>query len=114
MYNPPSAPHHGRSWEGLVRSCKRVLYSILGPRKITEEVFQATYCPMAQSLNTRPPTPVSIDQKELEAHTPNHSLVGQHSVIFPSVATNDHFHHRNRYFRAQLYAIANSTRWLRE
>ena len=31
--NPPGAPHHGGSWERLVRSVKRVLYDILGSRE---------------------------------------------------------------------------------
>ena len=34
-FNPPGAPHHGGSWERLVRSVKRVLYDILGSRRNT-------------------------------------------------------------------------------
>ena len=34
-FNPPSAPHHGGSWERLVRSVKRVLYDTLGNRRVT-------------------------------------------------------------------------------
>ena len=36
-FNPPGAPHHGGSWECLVRSVKRVLYDILSSRRVTEE-----------------------------------------------------------------------------
>ena len=32
-FNPPSAPHQGGIWERLVRSFKRILYTILGTRR---------------------------------------------------------------------------------
>ena len=113
-YNPPTSPHHGGSWERLVRSCKRVFYSILTPRKLTDEVFQTTFCLVEQSLNARPLTAVSSDPNEIEALTPNHFLIGQRSVSFPSIATDEHFDHRKRYLCAQGYANAIWTRWLRE
>ena len=113
-YNPPSSPHHGGSWERLVRSCKRVFYSILTPRKLTDEVLQTTFCLVEQSLNARPLTAVSSDPNEIEALTPNHFLIGQRSVSFPSIATDEHFDHRKCYLRAQGYANAIWTRWLRE
>ena len=43
-FNPPGAPHHGGSWERLVRSVKRVLYDIIGSRRVTEEVLGTTLC----------------------------------------------------------------------
>ena len=43
-FNPPSAPHHGVSWERLVRSVKRVLYDILGNRRVTGEILRTTLC----------------------------------------------------------------------
>ena len=71
-FNPPDAPHHGGSWERLVRSVKRVLYDILSSRRVTEEILGTTLCLVEQALNSRPITPVCTDSRELEALTPNH------------------------------------------
>ena len=49
---------------------KRVLYDILGSRRVTEEVLGTTLCLVEQALNSRPITPVSTDSRELEALTP--------------------------------------------
>ena len=84
-FNPPGAPHHCGSWERLVRSVKRVLYDILGSRRVTEEVLGTTLCLVEQALNSRPITPVSTDSRELKALTPNHFLLGQHATSFPSL-----------------------------
>ena len=113
-FNPPGAPHHGGSWERLVRSVKRVLYDILGSRRVTEEVLGTTLCLVEQALNSRPITSVSTDSRELEALTPNHFLLGQHATSFPSLLPGEHFDHKKRYVRAQSYANAIWSRWLRE
>ena len=113
-FNPPGAPHHGGSWERLVRSVKRVLYDILGSRRVTEEVLGTTLCLVEQALNSRPITPVSTDSRELEALTPNHFLLGQHATSFPSLLPGEHFDHKKRYVRAQSYANAIWSRWLGE
>ena len=47
-FNPHSAPHHGGSWEWLVRSTKRVLCDILGYRIVTEEILRTTVCVVEQ------------------------------------------------------------------
>ena len=49
--NPLGSPHHGGSWERLVRSMKRVLYDILGSRPVLEEVFGTTLCLVEQTTN---------------------------------------------------------------
>ena len=66
-FNPPGPPHHGGSWERLVRNVKRVLYDIQGSRRVTEDVLGTTLCSVEQALISRPITPVSTDSRELEA-----------------------------------------------
>ena len=88
-FNPPSAPHHGGAWERLVRSVKRVLYDILGSRRLTEEVLGTTLCLVEQLLNARPITPVSSDPHDLEALTPNHFILGHSAASFPSLSFED-------------------------
>ena len=55
-FNPPSAPHQGGIWERLVRSFKRVLYTILGTRRHTDEILSTTFCLVEHALNSRPLT----------------------------------------------------------
>ena len=57
-FNPPNAPHQGGVWERLVRSFERVLYNILGTRRLTDEVLHTTFlsrgaCSQFASFNTR-------------------------------------------------------------
>ena len=111
-FNPPSAPHQGGIWERLVRSFKRVLYTILGTRRLTDEVLHTTFCLVENALNSRPLTPVSADPCDLNALTPNHFLLGEYSTGIPSTVGNNEFDHRKRYARAQSYANAIWSRWI--
>ena len=113
-FNPPSAPHQGGIWERLVRSFKRVLYTILGTRRLTDEVLNTTFCLVEYALNSRPLTPVSADPSDLGAITPNQFLLGNQANRIPSIVGVDEFDHRKRYARAQSYANAIWARWLKE
>ena len=98
----------------MVRSCKRVFYAILGSRKLTDEILNTTMCLVEGSLSASPLTPVSDDPDILEALTPNHFLLGQHSLTFPSLRSSENYSHSKRYARAQSYANAIWQRWLSE
>ena len=113
-FNPPSAPHQGGIWETLVRSFKRVLYTILGTGRLTDEVLSSTFCLVEHALNSRPLTPVSADPSDLGALTPNHFLLGNQARSHPSIIGVDEFDHRKRYARAQSYANAIWSRWIKE
>ena len=113
-FNPPSAPHQGGIWERLVRSFKRLLYTILGTRRLTDEVLNITFCLVEHALNARPLTPVSADPSDLSATTPNHFLLGNQATGIPPIVGVDEFDHRKWYVRSQSYANAIWARWIKE
>ena len=113
-FKPPSAPHQGGIWESLVRSFKRILYTILGTRRLPDEVLNTTFCLVEHALNSRPLTPVSADPSDLGALTPNHFLLGNQARSLPSIIGVDEIDHRKRYARAQSYANAIWSRWIKE
>ena len=77
-------------------------------------MLNTTFCLVEYALNSRPLTPVSADPSDLGAITPNHSLLGNQATRIPSIVGVDEFDHRKRYARAQSYANAIWTRWLKE
>ena len=91
-----------------------MLYTILGAHRLTDEVLYTTFCLVENALNSRPLAPVSADPCDLNALTPNHFLLGEHSTGIPSVVGNKEFEHRKRYARAQSYANAIWSRWINE
>ena len=105
-FNPPSASHQGGTWEKMLCSFKRMFYTVLGTH--------TTFCLVDNALNSRPLTPVSAYQCDLNAITPNHFLLGEYSTGIPSVVGNNDFDHRKHYARAQSYANAVWSRWIRE
>ena len=113
-FNPPSAPHQGGIWERLVRSFKQILYTILGTRRLTDEVLNTTFLLVEHALNSRPLTPVSADTSILGALTPNQFLLGNQARSLPFIIVVDEFDHRKRYVRAQSYANAIWSRWIKE
>ena len=113
-FNPPAAPHHGGSWKRLVRCCKMVFYEIIGSRKLTPEVLETIFCLVQQSLNARPITSVSASPDGFEVLTPNRFLLSRNGTSFPSLSFQEHFDHRKQYIRAQSYANAIWSCWLRD
>ena len=69
---------------------------------------------MENALNSCPLTPVSADPCDWNALTPNHFLLGEYSTGIPSVVGNNEFDPRKRYARAQSYANAIWSRWIKE
>ena len=108
-----SAPHQGGIWKRLVGSFKRILYSILGTRRLTDEVSKTTFCLVEHALNARPLTPVSADPSDLGAITPNHFLLGNQATAIPSIVGVCEFDHRKRYARAQSYANTIWSCWIK-
>ena len=95
-------------------SVKRVLFDILGNRGVTEETLRATLCLVEQPSNARPIRVVNFKPNNLEALTPIQFILSQHTASLPWLSFEENFDHEKCYARAQLYANAIWSRWLRE
>ena len=114
-FNPPGAPHFGGVWERLVRSAKKAMYAILGPRALRDEMLNTVCCQVEQLLNGRPLTPVSSDVEDLTALTPNHFLIGRPSVNLPRCLVQENDTCSRKAFKvAECYSAQIWSRWTRE
>ena len=112
FFNPPSAPHFGGVWEGLVKSAKKVLKITLNGQLVNDETLLTLMAEIESLLNSRPLTRVSIDPQDLEAITPNHFLIGRNSPnVPPDVFDERDLNSRKRWRQAQTLFWR---RWLRE
>ena len=105
------------NWVNLIRVFKqvlRVLYTILGRRRLTDEVLHTAFCLVEHALKSCPLTTVSADSCDLNAITPNHFILGEYSTSIPSVVGNHELDYRKHYAPAQPYANAICWRWIRE
>ena len=104
-----------RSVESLIKSCKRILVTVLGSSKVEEEVLSTSLCLVKQAMNYRPLVPASSDPTDLNALSSNNFLnCGE--VLQPAVFAREphHAHHRRVYQQAQHDVDAIWTRWLKE
>ncbi|XP_053699091.1 uncharacterized protein LOC128746066 [Sabethes cyaneus] len=74
IFNPPSAPHMGGSWERLVRSIKTAFASLSITRNPDEETLMTLLIEAEGVVNSRPLTVVPLDNEAQESLTPNHFL----------------------------------------
>ncbi|XP_058840720.1 uncharacterized protein LOC131696193 [Topomyia yanbarensis] len=75
VFNPPSAPHMGGSWERLVRSVKTAFATISTCKNPSEETFATIITEAEGVVNSRPLTFISLEADDQEALTPNHFLL---------------------------------------
>ena len=74
-FRPPSAPHFGGAWEGLVQCSKKTLKAILKDRVVPKQALRTALVEAEGKLNSRPITHVSSDAGDIKALTPNHLLL---------------------------------------
>ena len=82
-FNPPTASHMGGVWERQIRTCRKVLNSLLRDQVLDDERLDTLLCEVESIVNDRPITPVSDDPKDLEPLTPNHLLKLGHGHPVP-------------------------------
>lgn len=114
-FNPPFGSHHGGSWERLIRTIKKVLYSIVRQQVLDEESLQTVLCEVETILNDRPITVVSDDASDPEPLTPNHLLLLKGKPLLPpGVFNKEDCYARRRWRQVQYIADLFWKRWVRE
>lgn len=117
VFNPKSASHFGGVWERLIRSVRKVLYSIMCEQhiRLSDEGLMTLFCEVEGILNSRPITEMSNDINDLEVLTPNHLLLLRQGDSFPPGL----FHKSDNYVRRrwrQIQYLADLfwSRWRKE
>ncbi len=116
-FNPPACSHFGGVWERLIRSSRKVLYSILKehPSRLDDEALHTLFCEVEAILNARPLTKVSSDPNDLEALTPNHLLTMRAGISCPpGVFVKQDLYVRKRWRAVQYLADLFWKRWVSE
>lgn len=116
-FNPPYSSHFGGVWKRLIRSVRKVLYSVLREQSIRldDEGLQTLFFEIEGILNGRPLTEMPNSVNELEVLTPNHLLLLHPGERFPpgTFQKADNYAKRRR---RQIQYLANVfwTRWRKE
>ncbi|XP_038068389.1 uncharacterized protein LOC119737840 [Patiria miniata] len=114
QFNPPAASHMGGVWERQIRTCRKVLSSLLHDEVLDDERLDTLFCEVESIVNDRPITAVSEDPKDLEPLTPNHLLkLGHgHPVPLRDLKATDQY--GKRWKHVQLLVERFWKRWTAE
>lgn len=116
-FNPPAASHFGGIWERLIRSVRKVMYSVMREQNIrfNDEGLITLFCEVEGILNGRPITELSNDVNDLKVLTPNDLLLLKPGECFPpgTFSKTDNYSKR-RWRQIQYLADIFWTRWLHE
>ncbi|VDI11855.1 Hypothetical predicted protein [Mytilus galloprovincialis] len=116
-FNPPSASHFGGVWERLIRSVRKVFYSVMHEQNIrlTDEGLMTLFCEVESILNGRPITEASDSITDLNVLTPNHLILQRPGESFPpGVFSKTDSYVRRRWRQIQYLADLFWTRWRKE
>ncbi|CAG9132520.1 unnamed protein product [Plutella xylostella] len=114
-FNAPLWPSAGGIWEAAVKSCKRILKTVLGEQKLTFEQFSTLLCQVEACLNSRPLSPLTEDPEDLDYLTPGHFLTGSPTMSLPQQElTTRTLDIRNRWKLVELMTQHFWNRWSKE
>lgn len=115
--NPPAASNFGGVWERLIRSVRKVLYSIMKEQnvRLDDEYLHTLFCEVEAILNGRPITTVSEDVHDLKVLTPNDLLLlRKGNTLPPGTFVKTDNYGRRRWRQVQYLADLFWHRWTRE
>ena len=116
-FNPPSGSHFGGVWERLIRSVRKILYSLLQERlvRLDDEMLHTLFCEVELILNNRPITTISDNHSDLEALTPNHLLLLRPGDNLPCGLFDENENYsRRRWRQIQYLSHVFWKRWVKE
>jgi hypothetical protein len=116
-FNPPAGSHFGGVWERLIRSIRKILYSLLQQQSyhLDDEGLHTVFCEVESILNSRPITSVSCDPYDIEALTPNHLLLLRPGQSLPcGIFDKSDNYSRRRWRQVQYLADVFWSRWRKE
>ena len=114
IFNPPSAPYFGGSWECLVRSVKEGLRTTLSEQAPKEETLRTVMAEVEHLVNSRPLTHILVDPTDEEVLTPNHFLIGTASGRFlPGLSSTRDLCSRKQWQVAQAHTNAFWKWWMK-
>ena len=111
---PPAASHMGGVWERQIRTCRKILSSLMRDQVLDDERLDTLFCEVESIVNDRPITAVSDDPKDLEALTPNHLLKLGHGHPVPLRDLKQTDKYGKRWKHVQLLLELFWKRWIRE
>ncbi|XP_063955063.1 uncharacterized protein LOC135153986 [Lytechinus pictus] len=114
-FNPPGASHHGGVWERMIKTVRKVLFSLTTQQILTDEGLQTLFCEIESIINSRPITMVTNDVNDVEALTPNHVLLlNTKPQLPPSITVNTDVYARRRWRQVQYLSDVFWSRWVKE
>ena len=75
LFNPPSLPNLGISWERMIQTVKKAAFAIIKDRILTDFQTLTLVSVVENVVNNHQLTYLSEDHEDLEALTPNHFLI---------------------------------------
>jgi hypothetical protein len=116
-FNPPSGSHFGGVWERLIRSVRKILYSLMHQQTyhLDDEGLLTLFAEVEAIMNNRPLTNVSSDPTDISVLTPNHLLLLRPGETMPcgSFSKDDNYP-RRRWRQIQYLADQFWSRWVKD
>ena len=116
LFNPPSSPHMGGSWERMIRTVKEAMFAIIKDRILTDFQMLTLFSEVENIVNNRPLTYLSGNHEDLEPLTPNHFLIGRnfYNDCLVNDICNKDVCSRKRWRQVQILSDHFWKRWLHE
>ncbi|PIK41879.1 hypothetical protein BSL78_21276 [Apostichopus japonicus] len=117
FFNPPAGSHFGGVWERMIRTTRKILYSLMKeqPRTVDDDQLNTVFCEAENILNSRPLTTTSPDPDDLTPLTPNMLMNPQAKwLASPGVFEQKDIYARKRWRQAQYLVDVFWSRWRRE